>query len=106
VDEIHAMVDDKRGSHLALSIERLQALVASRYAALRAATGDAEVSRYAALRAATGDAEASGYAALRAATGDTEASRYAALRAATEAGKMPAYLEPLVRIGLSATQKP
>jgi ATP-dependent Lhr-like helicase len=27
VDEIHAMVDDKRGSHLALSIERLQALV-------------------------------------------------------------------------------
>src|SRR5437667_3752944 len=29
VDEIHAMVDDKRGSHLSLSIERLQALVAS-----------------------------------------------------------------------------
>ncbi|MGZ5482339.1 MAG: DEAD/DEAH box helicase [Pyrinomonadaceae bacterium] len=27
VDEIHAMVDDKRGSHLALSVERLQALV-------------------------------------------------------------------------------
>jgi ATP-dependent Lhr-like helicase len=27
VDEIHAMVDDKRGSHLSLSIERLQALV-------------------------------------------------------------------------------
>ncbi|HLF84311.1 MAG TPA: DEAD/DEAH box helicase [Blastocatellia bacterium] len=27
VDEIHAMVGDKRGSHLALSIERLQALV-------------------------------------------------------------------------------
>jgi ATP-dependent Lhr-like helicase len=27
IDEIHAMVDDKRGSHLALSIERLQALV-------------------------------------------------------------------------------
>src|SRR5688500_5256842 len=27
VDEIHAMVDDKRGSHLALSMERLQALV-------------------------------------------------------------------------------
>src|SRR5438067_5776108 len=32
VDEIHAMVDDKRGSHLALSIERLEALVASGYA--------------------------------------------------------------------------
>src|SRR5207244_7420429 len=27
VDEIRAMVDDKRGSHLSLSIERLQALV-------------------------------------------------------------------------------
>src|SRR5438309_1963585 len=27
VDEIHAIVDDKRGSHLSLSIERLQALV-------------------------------------------------------------------------------
>ena len=27
VDEIHAMVDDKRGSHLALSMERLEALV-------------------------------------------------------------------------------
>src|SRR5262245_13701166 len=35
VDEIHAMVDDKRGSHLSLSIERLQALV--RYAAVPAA---------------------------------------------------------------------
>src|ERR1041385_5344380 len=29
VDEIHAMVDDKRGSHLSLSIERLEALVKS-----------------------------------------------------------------------------
>jgi len=29
VDEIHAMVDDKRGSHLSLSIERLEALVHS-----------------------------------------------------------------------------
>ena len=27
VDEIHAMVDDKRGSHLALSLERLEALL-------------------------------------------------------------------------------
>src|SRR6185369_3251471 len=83
VDEIHAMVDDKRGSHLALSIERLKALVASRYAALRAATGDTEAPGYAALPAATGDVEASRYAALRAATGDAEASGYAALRAAT-----------------------
>jgi len=29
VDEIHAMVDDKRGSHLSLSIERLEALTAT-----------------------------------------------------------------------------
>src|SRR5438270_1574701 len=63
VDEIHAMVDDKRGSHLSLSIERLQALVASRYAAVAAAPGD------------------------------------------TEAGQRPAH-SGLVRIGLSATQKP
>src|SRR5256714_8374581 len=63
VDEIHAMVDDKRGSHLSLSIERLQALVASRCAGLRPAAGE------------------------------------------TEAGGTPA--DPgLVRIGLSATQKP
>jgi ATP-dependent Lhr-like helicase len=63
VDEIHALVDDKRGSHLSLSIERLQALVASRSAGLWPATGE------------------------------------------TEAGGPPAY-QSLVRIGLSATQKP
>ncbi|HEX4438530.1 MAG TPA: DEAD/DEAH box helicase, partial [Thermoanaerobaculia bacterium] len=33
VDEIHALVRDKRGSHLALSLERLEALVAEREAA-------------------------------------------------------------------------
>jgi ATP-dependent Lhr-like helicase len=64
VDEIHAMVDDKRGSHLSLSIERLQALVISRYAGLRPAPAE------------------------------------------TEAGGTPAYPAGLVRIGLSATQKP
>jgi ATP-dependent helicase Lhr and Lhr-like helicase len=63
VDEIHAMVDDKRGSHLSLSIERLQALVTSGYADLRPASGE------------------------------------------REAGGTPAH-PGLVRIGLSATQKP
>src|SRR5437588_2101349 len=65
VDEIHAMVDDKRGSHLALSIERLEALVARGYAGVSPAS-----------------------------SGTTQ----------REAGETPAY--PLVRIGLSATQKP
>ncbi|HEX3084365.1 MAG TPA: DEAD/DEAH box helicase, partial [Pyrinomonadaceae bacterium] len=64
IDEIHAMVDDKRGSHLSLSIERLEALVVFGYAGLRPAS----------------------------------------LAATAEAGQRPAY--PLVRIGLSATQKP
>ena len=64
VDEIHALVDDKRGSHLALSIERLQALVDERAAKAQASS-------------------------------ETE----------KEAGGTPA-LPGLVRIGLSATQKP
>src|SRR5215813_1247026 len=65
VDEIHAMVDDKRGSHLSLSVERLEALVASRYAAIPAAVAENQK---------------------------------------TEAGRRPTH--QLVRIGLSATQKP
>jgi ATP-dependent Lhr-like helicase len=63
VDEIHAMVDDKRGSHLSLSIERLEALVTSGYAGVPPASAD------------------------------------------KEAGERPAH-PGLVRIGLSATQKP
>src|SRR5207237_820450 len=59
----HAMVDDKRGSHVRMSIERLQALVTTGYAGLRPASGE------------------------------------------TEAGGTPAY-PGIVRIGLSATQKP
>jgi ATP-dependent Lhr-like helicase len=64
VDEIHAMVDDKRGSHLSLSVERLEALVA--------------------------------YAGVPPASSDPQAEA---------AGRRPAYPR-LVRIGLSATQKP
>jgi ATP-dependent helicase Lhr and Lhr-like helicase len=66
VDEIHALVDDKRGSHLSLSIERLEALVTREYAGVPPASPETNQ---------------------------------------TNAGKMPAY-QPLVRIGLSATQKP
>ena len=72
VDEIHAMVDDKRGSHLSLSIERLEALVHS-------ATG-AQASSLA----------ISGLGSL------TRASDALALQSPSA----------LVRIGLSATQKP
>ncbi len=72
VDEIHAMVDDKRGSHLALSVERLQALVEERYAAVPAAEDEKAAARRAAYQ---------------------------------EAGGTPAH-PGLVRIGLSATQKP
>src|SRR5438067_1543342 len=70
VDEIHAMVDDKRGSHLSLSIERLESLVASGYAGVQPADSS---------------------------EGEAGAENEAARRAAYPG---------LVRIGLSATQKP
>src|SRR5437016_6095064 len=73
VDEIHAMVDDKRGSHLSLSIERLEALIASGYAGGPPASTEP-------------------------AADETPAYPH-------EAGEPPAY-PGLVRIGLSATQKP
>src|SRR5437016_6198915 len=70
VDEIHAMVDDKRGSHLSLSVERLESLVASGYAGVQPADSS---------------------------EGEAGAENEAARRAAYPG---------LVRIGLSATQKP
>src|SRR5437660_122916 len=48
VDEIHAMVDDKRGSHLSLSIERLESLVASAYAGVQPADEQITATRRAA----------------------------------------------------------
>jgi len=69
VDEIHAVADDKRGAHLALSLERLEALTAD--------------SSSRALLGMTSEKDASSRASLD----GTKKSR-------------------LVRIGLSATQKP
>jgi len=77
VDEIHAMVNDKRGSHLSLSIERLEALVAE-----HAKTG----------------AQASSLATSRQDLIPKTASEDACAPVATPS--------LLVRIGLSATQKP
>ncbi len=64
LDEIHAVVGDKRGSHLALSIERLQQLVAQH----------------------------------RLVEGNTHSE--------ASVGRPSAVVRPLVRIGLSATQRP
>jgi ATP-dependent Lhr-like helicase len=69
VDEIHAVVGDKRGSHLALSIERLEQLVSSRSETTEVTDGDVPA-----------------------------ACETAARDSATPDG--------LVRIGLSATQRP
>src|SRR5256885_1178134 len=73
VDEIHAMVDDKRGSHLSLSIERLEALVAASGARVPTLVGH--------------------FAADE--------------KDPTEVGTLtPVFQNRMVRIGLSATQKP
>src|SRR5690349_2074173 len=73
VDEIHAMVDDKRGSHLSLSIERLEALV-----------------------------ESDG---VTVPTLDGHSAEH--IQSPTEVGTLTTGSQPrLIRIGLSATQKP
>src|ERR1043166_1385322 len=77
VDEIHAMVDDKRGSHLSLSIERLEGLVSE-----HVKTG----------------AQASSLATTSEHRISASASEDACAPVATPSS--------LVRVGLSATQKP
>src|SRR6185436_4474202 len=70
VDEIHAMVDDKRGSHLALSMERLEALTANSKFQIPNSRAQAPDS---------------------------------GSQVPNSGSQVP---EPLVRVGLSATQKP
>ncbi|HEX4965611.1 MAG TPA: DEAD/DEAH box helicase [Thermoanaerobaculia bacterium] len=116
VDEIHAVADDKRGSHLSLSLERLEALVApsphprplitpalfshrpppnrEKRATSKAAStghpspgeGDGVVGRGAGVRVLGG--------------GTSETARLAPIEMEGTGGR------PLLRIGLSATQRP
>ena len=72
VDEIHAMVDDKRGSHLSLSVERLEALVAASGARVPTLVGHFSASE----------------------------------KDPTKVGTLTPGYPTLVRVGLSATQKP
>ena len=113
VDEIHAVADDKRGAHLTLSLERLEAL-------RREAVGITSAAKAETDRSFDGSAE--GAAPPQSSsdeTGGLDSSRLKALgmtsgqRAScgtAEAVPFPFVPDPsepsLVRIGLSATQKP
>ena len=105
VDEIHAVADDKRGVHLALSLERLEAL---RREALGlpdarpfsgSALGGAALQRF-----STDPVSFAGFSP-RGTSAAEAASRPDSFRSA-ESAAPPKSRPALVRIGLSATQKP
>ncbi len=89
VDEIHALSRDKRGSHLALSLERLESLVADSQRVRECVTPS--------LFQRDGDDEI---------PSAPEVVQLAPVRATSTAGGMAPGRPWLQRIGLSATQKP